>query len=242
MSSLTSLKLDGAKDSGDLARILGRYVESDSVHPTSDGYELIAQGCLHAIKQAAAWPMSAAGCSEPYGVPAIATPPDTCAFGSEMQGFVLRARGWELVTEVSRQGHSKPGYVARTPGSLLEVCHRGRDVFQFAFLRSYEGMGMVRGECVDGCTCTKRSWDGHTPHRVSQSTISKLHRIVLVGGVRPCPCTIRLTVLPMSSSMDGGHKFKVDALFGSQRIYSGRELIDAVHVTAGVAPQTAQWR
>lgn len=218
-----------------------RYLQDDAIHPSFEGYELLARGCLQAFKKAAG-----AECRDdriaPIRPPSLRpSPPATCAFGEEMQRLVLKTVGWKYTIEHSRQGHAKPGYVATAPGATLDVCHPdgpAATVWQFAFLKSYEGMGQVRGECVkeSGCSCKPRTWDGHTPRRVSQSTMSKLKSIVhhrrLHSG-SGCQCVVRLTVLSDTSS--AGHKFKVDALFGSFRIYDGSALLQGVR-NAAAAP------
>ena len=238
---------------------LARYVGHDSVHPTLEGFELLARGCLNAFTQALEGQVSDGGCfnDRAQSIGSLAPPPPplpvlpTCAFGPEMRPFVLHQRDWEYTTEYSRQGHPKPGYIARAPGAVLDVCHRGKHVWQFAYLKSWEGMGRVRGSCEEssGCTCMPRTWDGHTDKRVSQTTISKLvitHKKLSSEGTRShnatCPCIVRLTVLADTSSQ--GHKFKVDAFFGSFHIYSGAELLtgtgDSAQLTAQIQQSSQQ--
>tara|TARA_B100000795_G_C22636978_1_gene374917 strand:+ start:268 stop:555 length:288 start_codon:yes stop_codon:yes gene_type:complete len=95
-------------------------------------------------------------------------------------------------------------------------------------------MGTARGECVQGCTCRPREWNAHRPKaQVSQTAISKLQRIRLLSarknprGRAPalgderwagCRCVIRLTLTNQTSS--GGHKFKLEALFGAFAMYA----------------------
>ena len=208
--------------------IVQQYVQQDAVHPNYVGYSLLARGLFHAFQRAAA-----ADCHPPVIPSSPPTPPSplTCAFGEEMRGLVVETHGWAYVTEHSRQGAPKPGYVTRVPGATLDLCHHGKSVWQFAYLKSYEGMGRARGQCVGGCSCKPRIWDGLTPSRVSQSTISKLAPIKhhslqgknTTAQHQGCRCVVRLTSLPATSG-EGPHKFKIDALFSSFRIYSGAEL------------------
>ena len=102
-------------------------------------------------------------------------------------------------------------------------------MWQFGYLRSYRGMGVARGECVHGCTCQAREWNAHRPKaQVSQTAISKLQRVRLTyahlrnprgnGRWVGCRCVIRLTLTNQTSS--GGHKFKLEALFGAFSMYN----------------------
>ena len=171
-------------------------------------------------------PMFSRSASDDTGDAASAT----CAFGDELRAHVLEARGWSYVVEMSGQGQPKPGYIATAPGSSIDMCFRrsggGKSAsaawWQLGYLRSYEGMGMARGECVAGCKCASRTWDAHQTRRVSQVAVSKLR---IDRWLRPteaaaaaCPCVIRLTLLNESSS--GGHKFKLAALFSGFRMYN----------------------
>lgn len=153
-----------------------------------------------------------------------------CAMGDGLRAHVLSARGWEYELEWSSQRQSKPGYIARSPGASLDVCFRPlrgtREAaarwFQFAFLRSYQGMGMVHGSCVAGCTCPSRTFNAHHASHVSEVVVSKLKDVSLrrtrAAVPQPCPCAIRLRVLNQTDSR--GHKFKLVALFAGMRMYN----------------------
>jgi hypothetical protein len=99
--------------------------------------------------------------------------------------------------------------VCRAPRICTERCLRPR---QFAYLTSWEHMGVMEGSCHGGCTCTNRWWDAHHRGVASQPLLSKLivrqRRVPLDGS---CPCVIRLTILNRTRS--AGHKFKLTAIF-----------------------------
>lgn len=155
-----------------------------------------------------------------------------CAMGDGLHSHVLVARGWAYEVERSTQGQPKPGYIANSAGASLDVCFRppvngSRDAaarwFQFAFLRSYEGMGTLHGACVDGCSCANRSFIAHHTVRVSEVVVSKLKDITPwrshgSTASQRCPCVIRLRVL--NETQSGGHKFKLVALFAGMRMYN----------------------
>ena len=162
-----------------------------------------------------------------------------------LHSHILSTRGWEYRTEYSPSGQPKPGYIATRAGATLHTCFRPQHDdpsgwWQLGFLRSYEGMGMARGECIRGCKCAARTFDAHQPAtRVSQTAVSKLAVTLLPGGLRrdlsssslssssrDCPCTIRLTALNHSSS--GAHKFKLVALFAGFRMYNPNFALCAV--------------
>ena len=101
-----------------------------------------------------------------------------CALGPELRSHVISTRGWGYEVERSQYGFQpKPGFIARTPGSTLDVCYRPPNVtatasasrdhasrwLQLGFLRSWAGMGRVQGECLpaSGCRCAARTSDAH---------------------------------------------------------------------------------
>lgn len=226
-------------------RVLLKYIQEDMVHPTLAGCTMLAEAVLRVLQEAArqaAQPSSArrldcVPSSSIERTSAEAVPVAgraLCAFGGALHPLVRRARGWSYVVERSSQGQPKPGYAATAPGATLEVCHRDAEaMWQFGYLRSYTGMGIARGECVSGCSCRPREWNAHRPKmQVSQTAISKLQRI-RVGSARKsprgrapletspwvgCRCVIRLTLTNQTSS--GGHKFKLEALFGAFAMYN----------------------
>eukprot|EP00964_Phaeocystis_antarctica_P131372 scaffold95267_cov72-Phaeocystis_antarctica.AAC.1 len=237
-----------ADEDQDRHRVLLKYIQEDMVHPTLAGSTMLAEAVLRVLQGAAreaARPspsaqqrLECAPSSSTERTSAETAPGARralCAFGEALHPLVRRARGWSYVVERSSQGQPKPGYVAIAPGATLEVCHRDAEsMWQFGYLRSYTGMGTARGECVQGCTCRPREWNAHRPKaQVSQTAISKLQRIRLLSarknprGRAPalgderwagCRCVIRLTLTNQTSS--GGHKFKLEALFGAFAMYA----------------------
>ena len=240
-------ELQGGEEQ-DRHRVLLKYIQEDMVHPTFAGSTMLAEAVLRVLQGAAreaARPSTSAQqkleCAPGSNTERASaeTAPVAgralCAFGEALHPLVRRARGWSYVVERSSQGQPKPGYVATAPGATLEVCHRDAEpMWQFGYLRSYTGMGTARGECVQGCTCRPREWNAHRPKaQVSQTAISKLQRIrVLSARKNPrerapalgderwagCRCVIRLTLTNQTSS--GGHKFKLEALFGAFAMYN----------------------
>ena len=237
--------------------LLRRFLMKDLIHTNSEGSGMLARLVLHALISRTKGATLAA-CDAPRqprrAFPSIPlqrrsnrsrTPsPGICAFGEELHRWVLSSSGFAYVVERSPLGQPKPGLVARRPLATLELCYRGGDAashalprygsqlwWQFGFLRSYVGMGIARGECVSGCTCSPREWDAHHSKNVSQTDVSKLfvHHFHegsarrgggggSGSGSGGCPCVIRLSVLNRTSS--GGHKFKVVALFNGFRMYN----------------------
>lgn len=235
--------LQGSLDRAAINATLRQFLLPDLIHPSERGYGLIANASLRVILNAAQGrPPACKGQRarvEPRARRSGARG-NACAFGEALHELVIASRGWHYVVERSAQGQPKPGYVATTPNATLEVCHHGITaqpgggqglarlgskafLWQFGYLRSYRGLGVVQGECVRGCRCAPRQWDAHIRRHVSQTAISKLAVKPLRTGVLPaaaggCPCVIRLTVL--NSTTSGGHKFKLEALFGAFAMYN----------------------
>lgn len=153
--------------------------------------------------------------------------------------------GWEYVVEWSPLGQPKPGLVARTAGAQLDICvpppadvAAGKVEEQqvsFAYLASYEGMGVAVGSCLGACECEPALVDAHEPgshHSLNQ--ISQPGLLVrrarrreaqhatsnaAVGAATGCECVARLTV--SNETHSGAHKFKVVGLFASSAPMGG---------------------
>lgn len=126
-----------------------------------------------------------------------------------MQSTVLSHAGWEWTEE----GRGKWGYVSMAPDTelLLAVDTRcdGQDIgshvaLGIGNLKSYEGMGIARIDCIEGCECGPEDVDGHWSHESSQNDMNKL---VVSMAER---CVLRVTNTNRSSS--GNHKFKLTSL------------------------------
>lgn len=223
------------------AAALLRSQLTDTVHPNAAGNLVLAQLIAHALAEAANNPTPEAACPSTSSA-ALGTAADTagaavCAFGDDLKAHVKESHGWRYTTEYSKQGHAKPGYVAETPGAQIELCFAPKEKatranWQFAFLRSYAGMGKARGECFGSCSCAPRVWNAHIKQLVSQPHVSKL-KVQLDGASKSgkaaskCACTIRLTVL--NETYSSGHKFKLVALFSGFYMYSMLGLANGDH-------------
>ena len=141
-----------------------------------------------------------------------------------MHPFVLSRSGWEYVIEQNARKRPKPGYIANSAGATLDVCflippESSQSFWGFAYLISgRQKMGRVQVECVEGCSCTSKEFNGHRQQVTSTSQLSYDVPVRKRGGgnhhsehTTCSSCVIRLTVLNQTDS--GGHKFKLLALF-----------------------------
>ena len=113
--------------------------------------------------------------------------------GDYLKEHIIRSSGWNFEVERNSQGLAKPGYIARTPGATLELCHRPQlrreqllgqhnrltvpVAWSLGYLMSYEHMGKMRGECVPSegsCSCGARVFNAHWRLPISQPHISRL--------------------------------------------------------------------
>jgi hypothetical protein len=93
--------------------------------------------------------------------------------------------------------------------SILDPSHTGppREVF-LAHLKSHKKMGQFRVECTNFCACDPQVVNGHTT-RHSQTYLASLKVTPTEGHSGGNPCVLRVTVLPDTTSPDGGHKVKI---------------------------------
>jgi hypothetical protein len=135
---------------------------------------------------------------------------------------VVRADGFEFV-EFQLHGavrKRKPGWVATTPGAVLEVAFNGSfgaaadasassrgTIVELAYLRSYEHMGRAQVECASGCTCRHGAGEVDALSRDARVSLTFLHYMIVTPAER---CVLRVTVQNATSS--GEHKFKVISL------------------------------
>jgi lysophospholipase L1-like esterase len=143
-----------------------------------------------------------------------------CANGLSMKEHVVDNKGWEFVDEGSDAcgGCHKYGYATQEPGAsitfkvdsavLSEEDKQSNTTVQLAvsYLRSYQDMGMVRLECVSGCTCAAHELDGAQRKQTSEMTTQR-HTI----SDNP-KCLVRLTVLDKTNSKNNKHKFRVSSV------------------------------
>jgi len=233
-----------ASRNGTLGPWLDSFVAGDDVHPNLPGRHLLAKLVVDALVTAAAgrgarscWRLlppatqnRSASSSHVYGAFAKETNA-VCAFGEELRPLIRRSEGWHHVVERSEHtNHSKPGFVARRPGSTIDFCFappvaavKRKETMEWTavYLQSYRHMGAVQAGCIEGCTCAVRTWDAHITRRVSQSVLGKLKRVRVqeerAGDA--CPCVIRLKVLDATES--GEHKFKLVGVLTGFYAYRG---------------------
>ncbi len=108
------------------------------------------------------------------------------AFRPPEEMHVVKSEGWELVT--TENGKFKPGWVARTPGSVLHISLEmafgdsgqlveGQPIFiELTYLNSYEHMGSASLSCFSGCSCGNKTVDAFTPELSFSSPFSTVLR------------------------------------------------------------------
>eukprot|EP00775_Hariotina_reticulata_P001441 gene1441-1782_t len=141
--------------------------------------------------------------------------PTFCAESLGLQQFVQENKGWEWVDEGSNAcaGCHKYGYLTNKAGSSLTVKVRS-DVLQeqdvkagakvmlaLTFLKSYSDIGKAQVECLSGCRCTAKVFDGKNTRPTSE-----LHTERMEIGAAP-ECLLKFTILEESTT--GGHKFRL---------------------------------
>jgi len=185
----------------------------DMIHPT-------AGAGVRAIADALIWLLAAAQdadetCDEPLlRSPPISLPPPLlgeatsdlrrCAEPGEMN--VTLADGWTFVVseEVNNATVMKPGWLASTPGAVLEFSVSAPNeqvMLTLRYLISYQRMGTALLTCKAGCSCAPVTLQGHAVGGVSIEAASTIR---LTGA---SVCTLRLVV--QNATLSGEHKFKV---------------------------------
>ena len=119
----------------------------------------------------------------------------------------------------------KPGYVASSPGALLEfqvstvfaaapaptgvvptpAAPTSRPEVVVTYTSSYDGWGTARISCLSGCICESKVVDA-ADHEKKHS----LHRTVVLRVSQHAQCRVVVEVLKETSSV--GHKFKVSSV------------------------------
>jgi hypothetical protein len=141
--------------------------------------------------------------------------PTFCAESLGLQQFVQENNGWDWVDEGSNAcaGCHKYGYLTNKAGSNLTVKVRS-DVLQeqdvkagakvmlaLTFLKSYSDIGKAQVECLSGCQCAAKVFDGKNTRPTSE-----LHTERMEIGAAP-ECLLKFTILKESTT--GGHKFRL---------------------------------
>jgi len=112
--------------------------------------------------------------------------PTFCAEGVGWQQYVADNKGWQWVDEGSNAcaGCHKYGYLTNAAGSSLtlkvnsnvlqeqDVKAGAKVMLALTFLKSYSDVGKVRVECVAGCQCVAKVFDGRTAGRHQSCTRS----------------------------------------------------------------------
>lgn len=182
-------------DSRHMQALLRSFLGADLVHPNPQGHRMLAQLIVDALGSAATLGSAAAQRTSSRRVPQLPPQPKAlpafaqgrvCALGEELHRHVIATSGWAYAVERSVYGYQpKPGYVANEPGATIDLCYRPPNTdermarwFQLGFLRSWIGMGRARAECLRGCACDSRTFDGHDARaRISEVVVSKLRGI-----------------------------------------------------------------
>lgn len=137
--------------------------------------------------------------------------------------IVTRRDGFNY-TDEGVPGKPKKGFVAWSPGSVLEFKvdtvrsgdaggQPGADPVEvsIAFLTSYTHMGKARISCVSGCTCTTKDVDAH---RVGQKAVSQLE-LAKVQATQARECVVRVEV--QKETQSGQNKFKVAGVIVAEK-------------------------
>jgi hypothetical protein len=105
-----------------------------------------------------------------------------------------------------------PAAVALVPGATMRVTldlhEAARTEASLEVLASYEGMGIVRVECLGGCACIPLNIDAHRPENHA-STWTR-HSLVLATSKEPRnarSCILQVSLLHATSS--GGTRFSL---------------------------------
>lgn len=163
-----------------------------------------------------------AAAQEPVPEPMVAgnyhRPTSTCLLLRDFQRVVVEQQGFEWRNERpdAQMAAQKWGWIADQPGAwaLLQFDTNTNLRLQgdlqsemnevvLTHLRSFERMGRARVACESGCTCEESVIDGYWERDAS---LTELHRFKATPHRE---CRVRVTVLPDSSSPDGGHKVKL---------------------------------
>ncbi|GLC64570.1 hypothetical protein PLESTF_000180000 [Pleodorina starrii] len=194
-------------------------------HPGDHGHKIMADLAVHLIQQVALGLLM-----EPYGKEdeeAVSEPlpgpmykgnmpPNSvmCSVAESFKQLVVLSEGFEYVNEGSAV-KPKPGYVATTPGSRLQLRvdtdrsalgspPEERVRVYLHHLRSYEHMGVATISCVSGCSCESVEVDALIPDRVSQVYLAGLN----ASQARECVIEVRV----LDRTRSGEHKFKVSGV------------------------------
>ncbi|KAL4442767.1 hypothetical protein ABPG77_006761 [Micractinium sp. CCAP 211/92] len=161
-----------------------------------------------------------AAAQEPVPEPLVAgnyhRPTSTCLLLRDFQPVVSEQQGFEWRNERpdAQMAAEKWGWIADAPGAWallqFDTTTNLRGELQsemnevvLTHLKSYEKMGKARVACESGCTCEESVLDGYWERDAS---LTELHRFKATPHRE---CRVRVTVLPDSSSPDGGHKVKL---------------------------------
>eukprot|EP00887_Chlorella_sp_A99_P003010 scaffold9.g3010.t1 len=96
---------------------------------------------------------------------------------------------------------------------------------KLGFLRSYQGHGRARVQCVANCSCKPTTWDGYWKR---QASLQQMHEF---SATQSADCRVRISVLPKTSAPDGGRRVKL--LFS---IVAPRGFLDRPPAEEQVAP------
>ena len=196
---------------------------SDRVHPSPQGYRLIADAMLELLL--AAQDAEEAACGEPAPIVLLPrfAPVAAGAFDAplrlcnDVRSMEVRvAQGWSHADFENVTGRivRKPGWLAYEPGAALEFVvatlfpstpPEANATLAVTILTSYEHMGAAALACVAGCACDGAVLQGH----LASEHVS-VERAFMVNVTQAHECVLRLTVLPDSAS--GEHKVKLTAV------------------------------
>ncbi|KAL4856571.1 Acetylglutamate kinase [Chlorella vulgaris] len=153
---------------------------------------------------------------------------NACLMGSQFKPLAVTTEGFAWIDEGTAD-KPKQGWVATTPGSVLEfdvvtdvVPGSGSASVAAAivYLSSYEHMGQAQVSCVEGSTRQSKTLNGHMTGLGTQQSI------MLVELSLAARCRLRVMVLPDTSS--GEHKAKITGIIFSET--SGWLIRDDVEV------------
>ena len=147
-----------------------------------------------------------------------------------------RSVGWSFVaTEPLSRTQDKPGIAATEAGATLllslELGGINAPLLAVQHLVSWNGMGVARLSCIDGCRCSPTEIDAHRPN-AQISILEMLHLAISPSASGRCDLEVR--VLERTNSE--GHRFKLARIIVEATDVSARRRRDDLRRTGAMLP------
>jgi hypothetical protein len=223
---------------------------TDRVHPSPQGYRLIADALIGLV--VAAQDAEVAACVDgvdgegvfenatvalplwaPMSAGAFAAPLRLCNVAAALAA--RRAEGWHHTQTELVKGHlvHKPGWIAVQPGAILDFSVATRfwaaarsqaaATLAVTHLISYEHMGSAELSCVSGCECTPVVLEGHTTQPVSIEQLVELP----VSQAEVCVLSLRVR----NETQSGEHKVKLISISATAPLQDDEKAVAAANAT-----------